>query len=300
MDESWMEPQFLDRLRVLFLRLKKRKRLRRKGMQISPSLGATKEFKDYRPYSTNDDFRSVDWRLYARLDRLFVKLYEEHQEFHVHVVLDTSASMAEPYEEKRNCGLQMATALAYLGLVGHHRVSIYTMEERSIVERLSSLQGAGSIKRVVEFLRRLEFTGGTQLRPCVRSFRPTRQRYGVIFLLSDLLGREVGAAAEALRYCSSWPGETHVIHLLHPQEKDPQVEGELQLRDVERGDEVRLWLTSFDLERYRASVAKYLQEVEVACQSRQVDYLHWDTEASFDDTFLELLDRGSVLGGDGS
>ena len=92
-DDEIFDADFLDRLRAMALRLRKRKQLRKKGMQQTPATGYTREFKDFRSYTQNDDFRSIDWRLYARLDRLFIRLYEEIQEFHVHVVVDTSASM---------------------------------------------------------------------------------------------------------------------------------------------------------------------------------------------------------------
>ncbi|MBU6179422.1 MAG: DUF58 domain-containing protein, partial [Verrucomicrobia bacterium] len=71
--EDLFDADFLDRLRALFLRLRKRKQLRRKGLQATPATGFTREFKDFRHYTPRDDYRSIDWRLYARLDRLFIR-----------------------------------------------------------------------------------------------------------------------------------------------------------------------------------------------------------------------------------
>ncbi|MEO0414467.1 MAG: DUF58 domain-containing protein, partial [Verrucomicrobiota bacterium] len=95
--EELFDAEFLDRLRALFLSLRKRKQLRKKGIQNTPATGFTREFKDFRHYTPNDDYRAIDWRLYARLERLFIRLYEEIQEFHIHVVVDTSASMSQPF-----------------------------------------------------------------------------------------------------------------------------------------------------------------------------------------------------------
>src|SRR6188474_3152675 len=100
--EEIFDSQFLDRLRTLALRLRKRKVLMRRGQQSTPATGFTREFKDYRRYTARDDYRAVDWRLYARLEKLFVRLYEETQELHVHVMVDTSGSMALPFVQKRN------------------------------------------------------------------------------------------------------------------------------------------------------------------------------------------------------
>src|SRR5438093_13739558 len=110
--EDLFDAQYLDRLRTLSLRLRKRKMLMRRGQQSTPAAGLTREFKDYRRYTARDDFRAIDWRLYARLEKLFVRLYEETQELHVHVLADTSASMAQPFPQKRNQALRFAGALA--------------------------------------------------------------------------------------------------------------------------------------------------------------------------------------------
>ena len=123
--EDLFDSQFLDRLRTLALRLRKRRSLMKRGAQSTPATGFTREFKDYRHYTARDDFRAIDWRLYARLEKLFVRLYEEVQELHVHIVVDTSGSMARPFAEKRRQALRFAVALAYLGLSGQHRVSLH-------------------------------------------------------------------------------------------------------------------------------------------------------------------------------
>src|SRR5215212_2387676 len=112
--DDLFDSQFLDRLRTLSLLLRKRKVLLRRGHQSTPATGFTREFKDYRRYTARDDYRAIDWRLYARLEKLFVRLYEETQELHVHVIVDTSGSMAQPFEQKRNQALRFAVALAYL------------------------------------------------------------------------------------------------------------------------------------------------------------------------------------------
>ncbi|NOX99145.1 MAG: DUF58 domain-containing protein, partial [Verrucomicrobia bacterium] len=186
-NEELFDAEFLDRLRALFLRLRKRKQLRKKGMQSSPSTGYTREFKDFRHYTRDDDYRSIDWRLYARLDKLFIRLYEEIQEYHIHVMIDTSASMNQPFKEKQTAALKLGVALSYLGLVGHHRVSLYTMGER-IQPAMPPLKGQGNIQRIIDYLGKVQFGGMTNLDRCFHGFRPSRRRYGIIFVVSDFFG----------------------------------------------------------------------------------------------------------------
>lgn len=294
--EDLFDAEFLDRLRALFLRLRKRKQLRRKGMQSSPSTGYTREFKDYRRYTRDDDYRAIDWRLYARLDKLFIRLYEEIQEYHIHVMIDTSASMDKPFGEKRAAALKLGVALSYLGLVGHHRVSLYTMGER-IQEAMPPLKGQGNIQRIIDHLRKVSFGGLTNLDRCFREFRPSRRRYGIIFVVSDFFGTGINEAHEAVRHATNWPGELHFIQLYHPQERSPRLDGEIELVDVETEEHRRLWLTKRDLKRYEETFDKFLHDVERSCLSRQMDYQQWRTEESFEDQFLELLSRGSALAG---
>ena len=293
-DEELFDAEFLDRLRALFLRLRKRKQLRRKGIQSTPATGFTREFKDFRHYTPRDDYRAIDWRLYARLDRLFIRLYEEIQEFHVHIVVDTSASMLEPFPEKRSTSLKLAVALAYMGLVGHHRVSLYSAADR-ISDPSPPLKGQGSLQRVLEFATGLEYGGLTDLERCFDDFQPTRRRYGIIFVISDLYGQDVNEAKEAIRHASAWPGEVHFIQVFHPWEEKPDVEGEIELLDVETGEHRRLWFTPRDRERYEKRYALFLNEIEQACQSRQIDYQKWRTDYPFDELFLDLLSKGSAL-----
>jgi len=294
--EELFDADFLDRLRALFLRLRKRKQLRRKGLQSTPATGFTREFKDFRHYTPKDDYRSIDWRLYARLDRLFVRLYEEIQEFHVHIVVDTSGSMVEPFPEKRLTSLKLAVALGYMGLVGHHRVSMYSLGER-IADPLPPMKGQGSLQRVLDFGRELKFGGLTDLNRSFQEFQPGRRRYGIIFVISDLYGRNVNEAREAIRHASAWPGEVHFIQIFHPWEEKPDVEGEIELLDVETQEHRRMWFTPRDRERYEITFQAFLNDIEKSCQSRQIDYQRWRTDFPFDELFLDLLSRGSALAG---
>ncbi|HEX8295066.1 MAG TPA: DUF58 domain-containing protein [Chthoniobacteraceae bacterium] len=290
------DPRFLGRLRALFFRLRKRRGLRKKGVQNSPSAGFTREFKDHRHYTTGDDFRAIDWRVFARLERLFIRVFEEVQEFHVHILIDTSRSMAEPFGEKRITALRLAAALAFLGLASQHRVSLLTLTDKT-VRLLPPLKGEGHIHEVLQMLAALPFSGETDLVAGLRQFRPTRDRRGIVFLLSDLLGDAPEHSGQAIQQATSWPAETHIIHLLDPREMTPDLEGELQLVDVETQEARRMWLTRRDLELYAENFRRFADDLEASCLRRQIDYLRWLTDASFEEAFLGLLMRGSALAG---
>lgn len=294
--EDLFDATFLDRLRTLALRLRKRRALMRRGMQSTPATGHTREFKDYRRYTARDDFRAIDWRLYARLEKLFVRLYEEVQELHVHIVVDVSGSMAQPFAEKRRQALRFAVALAYLGLSGHHRVSLYSMSDTTRQE-LPPMRGQGNIEKIISTLTKLECSGLTDMERCFTDFRPSRQRFGSIFVISDFFGRDIGSAVEAVTRAAGWPGETHFVQIIHPQEKAPDLDGEVELADVETGEKRRFWITKRDVRHYTEMFDAFSDNLSRACASRQIDFMQCTSDEPFEDRFLELLTRGAALAG---
>jgi uncharacterized protein (DUF58 family) len=295
-EEDWFDPDFLGRLRALFFRLRKRRQLRRKGLQSTPASGFTRDFKDFRPYTRGDDYRSIDWRLYARLGRLFVRLFEEVQEFDVHILVDTSNSMKDPYHGKRSVALRLAAALGYLGLISQHRVNLHSIGT-TVKRELPPAKGQGAIRRMVDHLAAMEFGGVTNLPRAFRDFRPGLQKYGIIFVISDCYGREPGEIMHALEATSSWPGESHIIQIHHPLERRPDWEGEIQAVDTETGEQRRLWFTKRERDRYEKAYDTFLETLAAACARRRIDFLSWDVNEVFEDRFITLLSRGSALAG---
>ena len=294
--EDLFDAAFLDRLRLLALRLRKRRQLMRRGAQSTTATGFTREFKDYRHYTPGEDYRAIDWRLYARLDKLFVRLYEETQELNLHILVDISGSMATPHGEKRRQALRFAVALAYLGLSGQQRVSLYSMSDGIKVE-LPPLRGQGNIEKIIQAVLHFSFGGLTDLEKCFEDFRPGRQRFGVIFVISDFYGRDVGTAVEAVSHASAWPGESHFLQVMHPAEREPEIEGEVELADVETGERRRFWITRKEVQRHTEAYDAFVENLERACASRQIDFMQTRADEPFEERFLELLTRGSALAG---
>ncbi|MBM4037508.1 MAG: DUF58 domain-containing protein [Planctomycetes bacterium] len=290
------DPKFLSRLRALFFKLRKRRQLRKKGLQATPAAGFTREFKDHRHYTAGDDYRAIDWRLFARHERLFIRIFEEVQEFHIHILLDRSRSMYEPHAEKRSTALRLAVALAYLGLIGQHRVSLLTLGPDARRE-MPPLKGQGHVHALLQCLTALEFDSVTDLVASLRQFRPGRDRRGIVFIISDLFGRLPEESWDALSRTIAWPAETHVIHVLHPHEMQPNLEGETQLIEVETAESRRIWLTRRELEAYARAFGDYRDALERSCMRRQINYVAWATDQPFEEMFLGLLARGSALAG---
>ena len=288
------DADFLQRLRSLFFKLRRRRQLKQKGKQQTKAAGFTREFKDHRQYTSRDDFRQIDWRLFARLEKLYIRLFEEIQEFHVHILVDRSRSMLEPHGGKRVLALRLAVALAYLALMNQHRVSLLTFDEDIQLE-FPPMKGQGHIHNVLKHLANMEFDGKTDNGRSLKRNRPSRDRRGMVFILSDLFAEDPYEVREALHQAVRWPAETHVVHILDPREIRPELNGEVQLVDVETGEKRRLSLSRQDLDRYTHAVEEFLADMEQSCLQRRIDYMTWTTDQSFEQMFLSLLGRGSAL-----
>ncbi len=293
-DPELFDAKFLGRLRTLFFKLRKRRQLQKRGMQATPASGFTREFKDHRHYTPGDDFRAIDWRLLARLNKTFIRVFEEIQEFHVHILVDRSRSMIEPYREKRVAGLRLAVALAYLALMNQHRVSILSLGE-DLRRETQPLKGQGHVHLLLQQMSGLEFGGVTDLVGSLKQFRPSRDRRGLVFVVSDLFGRSPDISGEAIVQATRWPAETHVVHVLHPMEMHPELEGEIRLVDVETHEVRRIWMTKRELAQYRKAFGEYMDDLRRTCTRRKIDYFPWTTDEPFEDSFLGLLSRGNAL-----
>ncbi len=296
--EELFDSKFLGRLRSLFFKLRKRRQLQKHGMHSTPTAGFTREFKDHRNYTPGDDFRTIDWRLYARLEKPFVRIFEEIQEFHVHILIDRSGSMIDPYPEKRVMALRVAVALAYLALLSQHRVSIMSLGDE-LRRESQPMKGQGHVHFLLNQMADLQFGGETNLIESLQQFRPSRDRRGLVFVISDLFGRSPEMSTEALLRATSWPAETHVIQVLHPHEMAPDFKGDIRLLDVETNEVRRVWMTKREVARYVKAFAEFMDEIRSFCMRRQIDYFPWTTDQQFEETFLTLLSRGSALAGTG-
>ena len=195
--EELFDAKFLGRLRSLFFKLRKRRQLQRHGQQASLSSGFTREFKDHRSYTPGDDFRTIDWRLFARLEKPFIRIFEEVQEFHVHILIDRSGSMIDPYGEKRVMALRVGVALAYMALLSQHRVSILSLGDE-LRRETQPMKGQGHIHVLLRQMADLSFGGRTNLVDGLKQFQPSRDRRGMVFLISDLFGESPETSTKAL------------------------------------------------------------------------------------------------------
>src|SRR5437016_2523958 len=164
-----LDPQFLARLEQLELVSRKIFLGLMKGERRSKRKGQSVEFADYRNYVKGDDLRFLDWNLYARLDRLFIRLFMEEEDLHFYVLIDNSLSMDFGKPSKLHFAKQVAAALAFVGLVNLDRVVVQAFNER-LTQSMPAARGRRSLWRLMDFLQKIEPAGPSDLRRALRSF----------------------------------------------------------------------------------------------------------------------------------
>jgi uncharacterized protein (DUF58 family) len=290
--EPLLEPGFLARLEQLELVLRKIFLGRLKGERRSKRKGQSVEFADYRNYVVGDDLRFLDWNLYARLDKLFLRLFMEEEDLHFYILIDNSLSMDFGSPTKLRYAKQVAAALGFIGLVNLDRVVVEAFNDR-LTQTMPAARGRRSLWRLLDFLGKVEPAGPSDLARSLRSFSIKCSGKGILVVLSDFMDKN--GYEEALRYLIARQLDIYLIQILSQEEIDPDVTGDLKLVDVEDADEAEITVSGPLLRRYRENLAAYRAALHAFCTRRGVTCLFTSNQVAFDRLVLTYLrQRGLV------
>lgn len=289
--QDFFTGEFLARLERLALVSKRSFRGRVKGERKSPHRGSSVEFVDYRPYGAGDDLRYLDWNIYGRLDRLYLKLFVDEEDLCLHLLLDASSSMGYGEPTKLRYATSLAAALGFVALVSYERVGVGIVRDR-MTEGWSPTRGRSQVLPLLGFLGRLQAGGATSLSHGLTTYVRTSREAGLAVILSDLLD-PLGYAA-GLRALRERRFDVHVIHLLAPEELNPSFTGDLWLRDAETGELRELTLDARALRNYRRRVEQFLADAEAFCRANEITYHRVTTDIPVEDVVLRQL-KGLLL-----
>lgn len=291
------------------------------GERRSKRRGQSVEYADFRPYTAGDDLRFIDWNLFARLDRLILRLFLEEQDVAVNLVLDVSPSMDFGEPNKFDYARRLTAALGYLSLVHLNRVSVEiacgdpsrqrlgramagAAVSESAVGNLMGMRDMRGRRPAAAFLRFLE-----ELRPgragrlaeSLRALAADPRRRGIVIVISDLLDPDPQATIDqTLRFLGDPRFESYMIHLLSPQELDPasaeELQGDLELVDSESGRGVPVTINPKALSRYRERLAHFQNEVITTCRRRKIGLVSVSTATPIEQLVLQDLQRIGLLG----
>jgi uncharacterized protein (DUF58 family) len=260
------------------------------GERRSPRRGTSVEFADYRAYTPGDDFRQIDWKLYGRMDRFFLKLFVAEEELTVHLLLDTSASMDWGEPNKLDYARQAAAAFGYVALSGLDRVTVAAFGASGA--RLRGVRGKRGAIPLLDFLGRIPAGGSAGLADACRRYAQEAPRGGPLLLCSDLMD---AGWQDALKILTTRSFEVTVLHMLAPQELHPELDGDFRLLDAEGGEPVEISADPQVMKRYDEQLHAWQAEIERYCQGRNMNYIAVDTSTPIDDLVLSTLRQRGVL-----
>jgi uncharacterized protein (DUF58 family) len=300
-NEELFDPDFLASLDALRIWARQVPAAGRHAEQRSKARGAGVEFTDVRPYSPGDDFRAIDWHLYQRLDKFFLRLFLEDEDLPVYFLLDASRSMehsprGNAARSRWIAALQSIAALAYVVLEQGDRASVHPFAERPGPE-LRGTSGARSFRRLLAWLGQLhaahESTGsGTQLIQMLERFSHRRTRRGLAVVVSDFLDP---AGPEALqRALRKLPHTLLLVRIKNRGEERPQLSGELRLVDCESGSELTVTVDRAMLDRYERAYRDHDQALHDIAASRRGQFVDIFTDQAVPPQLARLFVQGAL------
>jgi uncharacterized protein (DUF58 family) len=305
-----LTPDLLRRLEQFQLLAARRAKSSAKGERRSKARGQSVEFADYRNYVAGDDFRYLDWNLYGRLEKLFLKLYEEERELPVRIFLDASESMNFGTPPKFDFARQVAAAVGYVALCGFDRVTVYPFPDLDLnnpsIDRqtlsneaaarggLRAVRGRKSSMQFFQNLGALTARGACDFNESLRRGALAAKQAGVAVVLSDFLdpsGYEPGLNALIGRGF-----HINAIQILSPEELNPSTYGDLKLVDSETGTMQEVTFGKYRLKHYQQTVQNYCQRLREFCQARGMSFFSVSSDTSLEQLLLKQLRQAEVWG----
>jgi uncharacterized protein (DUF58 family) len=287
-----LSPDLLARLERLELVSRKVFRGRMKGERRSRRKGQSVEFADFRNYVAGDDLRFMDWNLYARLDKMFLKLFLEEEDLHFYALIDASHSMGFGEPSKLDYAKQLAAALGFIGLIRADRVKVESLGS-SRRNAGTVLRGRRSLWRLLEYLEKLAVGQDLPLLQGVKNFCLRNSGKGILVLLTDLMDKS--GYESALRVLLAQQMDVYVIHILSPEELNPTLQGDLRLLDSEDADVAEVTISRPLLKRYQRTLASFIDGAREYCTRRGMAYVLADTSQPVEQLVTKYLrERGLV------
>ncbi len=305
--EELLDSRLIARVSQLDITSKKIFAGKLQGERRSKKRGESVEFADHRPYVSGDDLRHIDWNIFGRLDKLFLKLFLEEEDLCLHVVLDCS--------ESHDCGTpnkflfmqQVAMSLGYIGLANLNRVAMTAIgtppvspnalggevAPTGVLSAIRDLRGRRRTQELAGWLCSLRPEGASSFTEACKRIALSRRGKGVMVVLSDFFIKE--GYEDGLRLLMGRGYDVFCLQVLSPQELEPDITGDLRLRDVEDGDYAEVTISAMLLKRYKANLAAYCDQLRAFCGTRYMNLLTVRSDTPIDVLLLDYLRRRGVL-----
>lgn len=278
---------FLARLEDLRIRTRRQFPGMGKGAHLSPKRGSSLEFSDYRHYSLGDDFRYIDWGMYGRTDKFYIKLFKEEEDLLTYIFLDASASMAYPANDRKfENAILIALALGYVALSSGDRVMLRVLGGSGHRPAPSFLYGRNRIIELNERLKAVKPGGQIDLAQTLARELVAIRRAGKCFVISDFLMMP-NSVMRGLGLFTAATMDVTAVQVLGAGELSGQgLSGDVEVVDAESGEHLRVSMGAREREQYRQTLLRLSREIKAFCLKRGMHYAMFTTDLNFQDFFV--------------
>lgn len=264
------------------------------GNRRSQAYGSSAEFADYREYVAGDELRRVDWNLYARFKKLYLKLFVDERQLHHRIYFDTSASMAWGEPSKAYTALRLGAALAFLAVQAMDRVTLYGIQEDTCQDLCGTVIGKDAFYRAADRLETLNFEGRAELGKAINHAHETGAIGGISVLISDFLTDSHWQ--DAVDLMIQRRREVHLIQVLSRDEISPDIRGKLTLRDPEdRELDYKSDFGRAHLKAYQKAYDHHQGELRQFCASRGVGLITVCSDEPVEQMLFEKAASAEVI-----
>ncbi|MFR5102768.1 MAG: DUF58 domain-containing protein [Christensenellaceae bacterium] len=293
MKVSYLNDQFFSRLETLALNLKTDLAGYFGGKHLVKTYGQTVEFSDYREYQLGDDIRRIDWNLYSRFEKYFLKLFTDERQMQVQIFLDCSASMGKENPQKAAYSAATAAALGFLAVHNMDKVSLYLMKENVAENPFGTIIGKNSFFRAVSVLDNMQFSEDTDIEACIMGCPNIGSNNGLTVIVSDFFTESNWK--KAVDYLCYKHKQVLLVQVLAPEEVDPAYDGRVNLIDSESVDlsdtkNMKIRITPAMRKAYAEALSDFKKDIKTFSSKRGADYV-----SVCSDTPIERMLFGELL-----
>ena len=296
MKVSYINDEFFSRLETLAFNLRSNLAGFFGGKHLVRTYGQTVEFADYREYMLGDDIRRIDWNLYSRFEKYFLKLFTDERQMHVQIYLDCSASMERGNPKKAAYSVAVAAALGFLAVHNMDKVSFNLMKGNKAENNMGTIVGKTSFFRAITALENVEFEGETDIASAITTSNNTATGDGLAVIISDFFTDSEWK--KAVDYLTFKKRQVLLVQVLSPEEIDPTYSGRVHMIDSESLDmsdpkNMKIRITPSMHEAYLAAMRDFKEDLKSFCVSRGADFFSVDCDKPIEKmVFGELLKVG--------
>ena len=290
--DSFIDDEFLKQLEKLKIVSRKSTRNPRRGEYRSWQSGEGFEFLDFKKYHLGDDLRYVDWSVYGRLDKLFIKLFHAEKGQTAHILLDVSRSMDSGTPSKDVTAKKIAAALSYICLSNLDKTGLMAFNSQ-IVKVNPPLRGKKQYLEMLKFFKSLKPTSQTDIGSCLKEYAAICNNPGIAIIISDFFdphGYEDGLKALAHRNF-----DINLIQIMDQEELSWSKTGNLLLSECETGDKKTIFIDQNLLELYQKKLNKFISGIKRYCSHYGMNYFLCDTRIPFEKLLMDYLSEGALF-----